>query len=98
MARIKVDVDGLRNYVNVIQGRISEYEALNDRMSSLSSTIIAGWEGESSKAFGEMMAQYAAQAAELTSILEQFRTYALNAAESFERTDTDGAAKIKSSF
>lgn len=98
MARIKVDVDGLRNYVNVLQGRVNEYEALNDRMNSLSSTILAGWEGDASKAFAEMMAQYAAQAAELTSILEQFRTYAMDAADRFERTDTDGAAKIKSSF
>ena len=43
MARIRIDMDTLRNQAASLQSHIAEYEALNSGMENLSEGIVAGW-------------------------------------------------------
>lgn len=97
-ARTRVEIDSLRNFANVIEGRIQEYEALNGRMSSMKENVLASWQGEASEAFGEMMANYVVQAGRLVEILTEFKNYAQKAADLFDNADTECAARIRGSF
>ena len=96
--RTRVEIDSLRNFASTIDGRIQEYETLNDRMASMKDSIIASWKGESSDAFGEMMGNYVVQAGKLVEILTEFKNYAQKAADLFDSVDNECAAKIRSSF
>lgn len=98
MGRIKVDAEMLRNYVGTLNGRISEYEALTARMTALNENIQASWKGDARDSFAKMMAQYIQQAQQLKGILEQFRTYAQDAADKFDNLDAECAQRIRSSF
>lgn len=96
--RTRVEIDSLRNFANTIEGRISEYESLNERMSAMSGNILATWHGEASEAFGEMMGNYVIQAGKLVEILTEFKNYAQKAADLFDNADTECATKIRNSF
>lgn len=98
MGRIKIDVDSLRTYVSTINGRISEYEALNGRMDALNSSIGASWKGDAKGAFETMMSGYLQQTKQLGEIMVTFRTYAQDAADRFESVDAECASRIRGSF
>ena len=96
--RTRVEIDALRNYANIIEGRIQEYESLNDRMATMKDNVLASWQGEASEAFGEMMGNYVVDAQKMVAILTEFKSYAQKAADLFDSADTECAAKIRSSF
>lgn len=96
--RTRVEIDSLRNFANTIEGRIQEYETLNDRMAAMKDNVLASWHGEASEAFGEMMGNYVIRAEKLVEILTEFKNYAQKAADLFDSADTECAAKIRSSF
>ncbi len=98
MGRIKVELDNLRSYISNLNGRINEYEALNARMESLNSSILATWKGDAKNAFDSMMTEYIEQAKQLGGILTLFKSYAQDAVEKFESVDTECATRIRNSF
>ena len=81
-----------------MNGHISEYEALNTQLESMSSEIVATWKGEASQAYSQVMSNYVAQAKKLTEILIQFCGYAQETADKFENLDTSCASRIRQSF
>ena len=98
MARIRIDADGLRQYIRAMDGRIGEYDSLNTRAEALKEAILSSWTGDAGKAFDAMMVKQMQQAAALGKILVQFRNYAQNAADKFEDLDTECASRIRNSF
>ncbi len=98
MARITIDFDGLRQQANTMSTLTQNYETLNSRMNNLKNTIGAGWRGEASDAYMELMTKYHNQAFQLVGILDAFRKYATLAAEDFEALDNQCAAQIRNSF
>lgn len=98
MGRIKIEVDTLRNYASTVGGRISECEALNTRMSNLSSSITASWEGDAKRSYEAMMNGYIQQGTALIEILKKFQGYAQQAADLFDNVDSQCAARIRGSF
>lgn len=98
MGQLRFDIDSLRNYVNTMNGHISEYEALNTQLEGMSADIVATWKGEASQAFTQVMGNYVVQAKKLTEILQQFRGYAQDTADKFETLDTSCANRIWQSF
>ena len=98
MARIRIDIDTLRSRAASLQSHIVEYEALNSGMENLSEGIVAGWKGESSQVYGELMTSYVSKARSLTEIIKQFENYARTTADKFESLDASCAARIRNSF
>lgn len=96
--RTRVEIDSLRNYANIIEGRISEYQALNSKMAAMKDTVIATWQGEASEAFNELMGNYVVDAEKLVEILTEFKNYAQKAADLFDSVDMECASKIRNSF
>ncbi len=98
MSRIRVDGDSLRDHVTALNGRISEYEALNGRLEGLSNSIQSSWSGDAKAAFERMMSQYITQVRSLEEILQMFREYARDTADRFESADAECASRILNSF
>lgn len=98
MGQLKFDIEALRSYASAMNGHITEYEALNTQLETLSSEIVATWKGESSQAYSRMMTDYVMQAKKLTEILQQFRSYAQDTADKFENLDASCASRIRQSF
>ena len=98
MALIKVDYDGLTQQASRLGGLTSSYEGLISQMKSLAVRIGEGWEGEASAAYQQKLTEYVQQTTTLTSALEAFRNYALNAVQGFEAADSECAAAIRNSF
>ncbi len=98
MALIRIDYDALNQQASALGGLTSDYEGLIAQMKSLSALIGDGWGGEASAAFQQKLTEYAQQASSLTSALEAFRSYALNAVRGFDEVDTECAASIMNAF
>ena len=98
MGQLRFDIDSLRSYVNTMNGHISEYEALNAQLETMSADIVATWKGEASQAYTQMMGNYVVQAKKLTEILQQFRGYAQDTADQFETLATSWACRFRLSF
>lgn len=98
MAIINIDYDGLMQQASAIGGISASYESLNTRLKSLRIKVNDGWEGEASKAFGDMMQKYINQSQHMKEILDLFRSYATDTASSFQEVDQRCAAMIRNSF
>lgn len=98
MAHIKIDYDGLMQQASVIGGISASYESLNTRLKALEQKVTDGWEGEASRAFGDMMQKYIKQSHHMKEIIDLFRGYATDATSSFQEVDQRCAAIIRNSF
>lgn len=98
VARIRIDGDSLRDRAAALNGRFSEYEALNARLESLSDSIQSSWSGDAKIAFEKLMSHYITQVKSLEGILQMFRQYAQDTAGRFESADAECAARIRGSF
>lgn len=98
MARIKIDFDGLNSSSTSLNSYIQSYEALNIRMDALREKVTAGWEGEASRAFLEMMQNYSKEAQKMTEVLKQFWNYGTSASADFDDVDRRCAAMIRNAF
>jgi WXG100 family type VII secretion target len=98
MAHIKIHFDGLAQQVSALNNYIQTYESLNTRMKNLTEQMSAGWQGEASRAFLEMMQKYSKEASKLVGVLGAFRGYASNASTDFEEVDKRCASLIRNSF
>ena len=98
IGKIVVDIAALQGNEKSIDQYISRLEALNGRLETLLGRIEASWEGESSKAYLTLMRGYAAQAANMVKVLQEFKNYVANAHNLFESKDKASASRINSSF
>ena len=98
MAHIRIDYDGLMQQASAIGNISSSYEALNTRLKFLEQKIGAGWEGEASRAYAEMMQKYIAQSAKMKTVIDEFKAYAAKVTGDFQEVDKACAALIKNSF
>ena len=95
---IKIDYDGLTQQAATLKNLSASYEALVGRMSNLSSQMTAGWEGNASKAFLELMEKYIQQGKSLKEILDLMQSYAGDAVNTFQSVDQECANMINNSF
>ena len=98
MALIRIDFDALQQQVSTLGNLGSSYEGAIQKLRTLTETIISDWEGDASRAYQEKLTQYAQQAQQLTTALDQFRGYAQSAVDGFEAADAECAGKINGSF
>ncbi len=98
MAVIRVDVAALRKQAAATEGKISELRSLNSRLQQLIVRIGDSWEGEASTAYRNLLLRYAKKAEEMGLLLEEFKKYAINAADQFETEDRIEANLIRNSF
>lgn len=98
MARIKVDIDTLRNHSRTIEQHISEYEELNARMKNISQSVTATWQGEASNAYVSLMDSYGLRARQFADVLKEFYNYSKQASTMFDEVDRNSAAQIRKSF
>ena len=95
---IKIDYDGLTQQAATLKNLSAAYEALVGRKSNLSSQMTAGWEGNASKAFLELMEKYIQQGKSLKEILDLMQSYAGDAVNTFQSVDQECANMINNSF
>lgn len=98
MAVIKVDPAALREKAATLEQKISELNGMNAKLQQLIVRIGDSWEGDASTAYYNLMQSYAQQAVEMIAVLTEFKKYARNAADQFEKVDKDSASRIRSSF
>lgn len=96
MAEIRVDVEGLLSNKRAIEQKISELQSLNMRLEQLIHRIGDSWEGEASERYIEKMLGYKVKAEEMVAVLEEFKKYMEQAANTFAQKDRDGANRIRS--
>lgn len=98
MAHIKIDFDGLTQQASLLNNYAQSYESLNSRMNALTQQISSSWEGESSKAYLEMMQKYYQQSQKIVGIINAFRGYATGASNDFDDVDRRCAGLIRGAF
>ncbi len=98
IGKVLVDIAALQGNEKSIEQYISRLEALNSRLETLLGKIEASWEGESSKAYLNLMRGYAAQAANMVTVLQEFKSYVGKAHSLFETKDKAAASRINGSF
>ncbi len=98
IGKVLVDIAALLGNEKSIEQYISRLEALNSRLETLLGKIEASWEGESSKAYLNLMRGYAAQAANMVTVLQEFKSYVGKAHSLFETKDKAAASRINGSF
>lgn len=98
IGKIAVDIAALQGNEKSIEQYISRLEALNSRLETLLGRIEASWEGEASRSYLNLMRGYAAQAANMVSVLQEFKSYVGKACSLFETKDKMAASRINSSF
>lgn len=98
MAHIRIDYDGLMQQVSSIASILGSYESLNSRLKDMKEKVDAGWEGEASRAFAEIMQKYIQQSQKMEEIIGEFKGYASKATASFQEVDQRCAALIRNSF
>lgn len=97
MARIKVDVNSLRDNANQITQQIQSLETLNNRLDDLLNKIEGSWTGSASEQYLETMRQHKQKTRGMIEVLQTFRSYMQQAAARFENVDHDGATRIRNS-
>ena len=95
MAKIKVNVDALRQNKTDIERRITELQNLNTSLDRLLSDIEGSWTGAASEKYIATMRQHKKKAEQMVNVLNQFKSYIEQAATRFEQKDKDGASKIR---
>lgn len=98
MAHIKINFEELNQREGELKNLIAAYEKLNSRTTVLTEQINAGWQGEASKAYLEMMQKYCQQAQKMVGILTAFKEYATGVATDFSEADQQCASWIRDSF
>ena len=98
MAKIKVDESMLRKNSQEIAAKIQELGELNERLKTLIIRIQDSWDGNASTAYINMMNNYAGQAAEMVSVLKEFKSYVDTAVTKFESMDKSAASRLRGSF
>lgn len=98
MGRIKINVESLRGFGSSLNGKISEFESLNNQMESLNASIGGSWQGMAKEAYITMAEGIYTKQKNLMSIISEFMKYSNDSAETFERVDQECAARIRSSF
>ena len=95
---IKIDYDGLSQQSATLKNLSAAYESLCSRMNNLSNQMTAGWEGNASKAFLELMQKYVQQGKSLKEVIDLMQSYADDTVNTFESVDQECANMIRSSF
>ena len=98
MARIKVNIEGLRNNRSDIQKQLAELQQLNSKLEGMINTIDASWEGQASKAYRNMMMNYLKKARNQEQILQEVMRYIQSAINKFETTDKKSSTRIRGAF
>lgn len=97
MARIKVDVNGLRDNANKISQQIQTLESLNNRLDGLLNRVSDSWTGNASEQYIETMRLHKQKTQGMITVLQNFKGYMEQAATRFESVDHDGASRIRNS-
>lgn len=95
MAKIKANIDELRQNKSDIEKRIVELESLNASLDGLLSDIEGSWTGAASEQYIATMRQHKKKAEQMVHVLNEFKTYIDQAATRFEQKDKEGATKIR---
>ena len=97
MAKIKVNVDTLRDNANQVTRQIQALESLNSRLDQLLNQIEGSWTGNACEQYLATMRQHKQKTQAMVKVLETFRDYMQRAAARFEGVDHDGATRIRNS-
>lgn len=98
MAHIRIDYDGLDQNAASIAKHTASFESLSSRMKALHEQIRSGWEGDSSRAYTDMMQTYIKGADNMKDILAEFHKYAGEASMGFDHVDRTCAKMIRDAF
>lgn len=88
----------LRSNSKAIEVKIQELNEMNQRLNSVITRIEDSWEGDASIAYVNMMQNYAKQAEEMVTVLNEFKSYVDSAVTKFENMDKSAASKLRNSF
>ena len=97
MAKIKVNVDTLRDNANQVPGQFRPLNPRNSRLDQLLNQIEGSWTGNASEQYLATMRQHKQKTQAMVKVLETFRDYMQRAAARFEGVDHDGATRIRNS-
>lgn len=98
MAKLKVEISGLRTNQANLEKQIAELESLNRRLETLLGRIESSWDGDASDSYIRVMRGYAQQAANMVEVLKEFKTYVNKTADTFETLDKTVASRIFGAF
>ena len=93
-----VKLTQLRENSSALERQIGGLTQLNARFTALLGRMEASWEGAASEAYLRLMQQYAAQAADIVLVLQEFKSYVDRAVSAFEEADNSAASRILGSF
>lgn len=98
MAQIKIDETMLRSDSQSLQAKIQELTELNSNLEALIVRIGDSWEGDASRAYTNMMQNYAKKAADMVAVLTEFKSYVDSAVTKFESADKNAASRLRGAF
>lgn len=87
MSKINVDIQGLRENAMILDGTVSEMEAVYNRLTALIAQLEATWDGAASEAYVNRLRKDAKKVMEAVSITKEFAKYGRKTAEKFEAID-----------
>ena len=87
MAKINVDIQGLRDNAATLDGAVSEMEVIYNRLNSLIAQLEATWDGAASEAYINRLRRDANKVMDAASITKEFAKYGRRTAEKFEAID-----------
>ena len=98
MAKIKIDAAMLRSNSRSLASKIQELTELNRNLNTLLVQIGDSWEGDASRAYINMMQNYAKKASDMVTVLTEFKSYVDSDVNKFESADKSAASRLRGSF
>ena len=98
MAKIKIDENALRANAIALNTRISDLQALNNRLDALIIRIGDSWDGSASEAYIARITEQAAKAKQMVKILQEYKNYVETTVQKFTDLDSRAASRIRGSF
>ena len=95
---IVIRLGQLRENSSSLEQQIAGLTQLNARLTALLGRMEASWEGAASEAYLRLMQRYAAMAADIVLVLQEFKSYVDQTVSAFEEADSSVASRIMASF
>jgi WXG100 family type VII secretion target len=94
MAKIDINIDGLKKNADTIAAQKQELQTLNKNLENLIREINEKWSGEASVSYANMLYKYLEQAKKMESVLNEFYSYTTNVSNTFQNLDQNAAGRI----
>lgn len=91
-----MEPEQVRAAANKLKGQIEEYTAAYEKLYQLSENLQVSYQGNSSTAYNEKLAQYRPQFQKVATVLTQYSDFLIKASQQVDGTDSELASSARS--